>query len=168
MLNYKKILSTTGTAVLITSFASSGAFAASATGTASIDFYAPATVTSSTNMDFGIISTGGIAVGQYISLLTTGAYHATKTLTNISSSGTAAAFAVEVDGVATISVAEVDHADVALDNFKCKIGTGSEHNCGASTISADATVYVGARLTIENASVSGTVSPQYTMTVNYQ
>jgi hypothetical protein len=173
MLNYKKILSTTGTAAIISGLAMSGAQAATAVGTSSLEFVAPVTVTSSTNMDFGTMVSGATA-GQKVVLSTDGNYAGSTTMNTLDANGTAAVFAVTTAAIADVSVAptSVDSV-IGLSAFTCKIASGIETACGVTdsyTISANGNISVGATATVKagQTTTATTYSPIYTMTVNYQ
>lgn len=169
----KKLLCTTGAAVLSAVFFSSAVTAANfASSNANAEVVTPLAIvaTPGIEMDFGIVA--GDAAGGTTVVLTTGG--TTSSSDGASVSGAPAAGSFDVTGAASqgynitlpvsITIDDGGLNTMTVDTFTSNpaVGAGSLDGTGAQTI------LIGATLNIGGGQILGIYAGAYTVTVNYQ
>lgn len=158
-------------AVVAAGLVSNAAYAAEATGTATVEIVTPVELSAVTTLNFGLVAADALAAGT----VTIGHADNTQAVSTVKGFGSAARGSFQVTAAADGAVVDLafDNATITLtDNAAVGADMTANLTMSASSITFDAaaleTVYVGGTLDVGIDQEQGTYEGSFTVTANYQ
>ncbi len=155
-------------AVIAAAMASNAAYAATATGTATVEIVTPVVLSSVTELNFGLVAADATNAGT----VTIGTGADTQSLSTVKGFGGSSRGSFQVTAAAADAVVELGLTDASI----LLTGTGTDMTANLtlskSSITFDSaaleTVYVGGTLDVGAAQAMGTYTGSFEVTADYQ